>query len=312
MLLRRTFIGVWLVVFPSSAMAVCWNAEDSGSLGPAVEICINEQCETTRLTSECPLTDGLIGGYANGLSVAIDLTTNPPITRLSKSGVAFSEDAVRTASCRELEGGDGCKFGKQAMVATIGQAATATANTTLIAAIREHFNTLLGVDAEAFQSILIEANLLHSKADGVWGAETEAAVEDALQLAELKGIAIDVSSVDAMFSSFHILGASLFDPRSGLARQPFDGAQLLVVASRRTYVEAEPLVVQLEATLSSSDYANRTAMISSLNGWVAVTAGMYSDDGCQTALSRLQGNGLIPADSYCAPIEKFDPIAWTN
>lgn len=312
MLLWRAFTGLCFVAFPSTAMAVCWNAEESGSPGPAVEICINEQCETTRLTSECPLSDALIAGYANGLSVAIDLSASPPVTKLSKSGVALSPEEVQTASCRELEGGDGCKFGKPHPVAQENQGLTSATNDNQIAAIREHFKSLIGVDAEAFQNILIEANLLNSKADGVWGAETEAAVKEALQLADLKGIRIVVSTADAMFSSFHNLGASLFDPRSGLARQPFDGAQLLVVASRRTYEEAEPLAVQLEASLSSADYANRTAMIPSLNGWVAVTAGMYSDDGCQTALSRLQGNGLIPADSYCAPIEKFDPMAWTN
>lgn len=305
-----TCVAFW--VLPNSAMAVCWNAEDTGDSGPAVEICINEQCEKTRLTSECPLTDSLIAGYANGLSVAIDLATTPPTTKLSKSGVAFSVGEVETASCRELDGGDGCKFGKQSSPATTDQSLPPSTATSHLADIKKHFASLLPVDAEGFQNILIEANLLYSKASGEWDVETEAAVGDALELAELKGIPIDVSTVDALFRTFQSLASALFDPRSGLSRKPFDGAQMLVVASRRTYGEAESVVLQLESALSAASYPNRSAMVPALNGWIAVTAGMYSADGCQTALARLKGNNLIPSDSYCSPIEKFDPMTWTN
>lgn len=304
-------VFVCLIASPAAVLAApsfagCWNAADSGVVGPAVEICIDGRCETATLTFECANASGLQAGYTNGLSVNIDISVEPNQVVLSRNGTRLSAAQIATATCRDIES-DGCKFGKTPVNA-IGDADAEGQ----LALIRSRFAGLIGVDAEGFQSILFETGLYAGAIDGVWGANLEAAVREALRLAAERGIAVDLTSDQAMFGFLYAVRDAYANPDSGLSQQPFAGAHLLVVASRQSYEEAEPIAASLEAALAATGFPGRTSIIPSLNGWLALTAGMYNKDECLAQADALKGQGLLPADAYCAPVEKFDPFYWTN
>lgn len=290
----------------SAAFGGCWNAADSAVVGPEVEICIDGSCTRTTLTFECADASGLKAGYANGLSVQINTMTQPFSTLLALNGQQLSAAQIEGASCLNIDGGDGCKFGVQS-----ASEAPSDPDTDLNA-VKARFSQLLGVDAEGFQSALIEAGLLTGVADGVWGSSTEVAVRQALFIARERGIPVDLSTDDGLFRFIYAVKDANADPNSGLARSPFAGAHLLVVASRQTYEEAMPIASQLEGTLARAGFSNRTSLVESLNGWVAITVGMYPKEGCLAASESLKSQGLVPSDAYCAPVEKFDPMSWTN
>jgi len=43
-----------------------------------------------------------------------------------------------------------------------------------------------------------------------------------------------------------------------------------------------------------------------------VVAGMYSRNGCVAQADQFKAMRLIPGDSYCAGLDRFDPFNWTN
>lgn len=298
------FVFAATLMGSAPAFAACWNAADTGEQGPEVEICIDGSCEKTNLEFECANANGLQAGYANGLSVEIDTAFNPPKVYLGRNGKQYSSEQVSAATCVDPNGGDGCKFG--AVPVEVNSSADQ------VGLVKSRFMNLLGVDAEGFQLALIEAGLLPGEPDGTWGPVMEFAVSQALTIAAERGIPVDLSSDDGLFQFVYAVRDAVAEPGIGLSRFPFVGAHMLVVASRETYEEADPVMQNLETQLSAIDFANRTRLVPATNGWIAVTAGMYPKNDCLSVSEQLKGQGLIPADAYCAPVEKFDPMGWTN
>ena len=73
----------------------------------------------------------------------------------------------------------------------------------------------------------------------------------------------------------------MFNEDSGLSSQPFDGAFMLVVALLKSGDEAVLTANRLEDILTRNDFPGRVMALNSLNGWVSVTAGMYTQQGCK-------------------------------
>lgn len=296
--------AAFVLISATPSLAACWNAADEGQAGPEVEICISGSCDVATLEYECANSSGLQAGYSNGLTVEIDTSFDPPKVYMGRNGQQLSALETGEATCVDPNGGDGCKFGSE----------LEGSNPALdqVALVKSRFINLLGVDAEGFQLALIDAGLLSGVPDGTWGPVMESAVAQALFIAAERGILIDLSSDDGLFQFVYAVRDAVAEPGIGLSRLPFVGAHMLVVASRKTYEEADPVRLNLEAQLFAIDFGNRTRLVPATNGWIAITAGMYQKDECAGVSERLKGQGLIPADAYCAPVEKFDPMAWTN
>lgn len=299
-----------IMVTPIPALANCWNAADTGVPGPSAEICIGGVCEATNLDFECANAMGLMAGYANGLHIEVDVSVTPEKVIVSKDGTRFSDEDIANATCAAADP-ETCKVGTF-IEAAAGDAMNGGVDNVDIAAIKSRFDGLLGVDASGFQEILIETGFLTGNADGVWGPATEAAVSAFVVAANEMGFTIDATSDETLFYSMNDARAALFNPNSGLSRYPFDGAHLLVVASRSSYEESEQIVQDLEARLASIGFAGRTGMYPAMSGVIAITSGMYPKEVCKTKSDDLKANGIIPQDSYCLSVEKIDPLAWTN
>lgn len=309
--LRTTaFASLVVMMAPLPAVASCWNAADTGVPGPSAEICIGGVCESTTLDFECANAMGMMAGYANGLHIEVDVSVTPEKVIVSKDGARFSDQDIASATCAASDL-DACKFGTFIEVAADG-AGNGGGDDVGIAAIKARFDGLLGVDAAGFQQILIETGFLTGNADGVWGPATEAALSAFVIAASQYGISIDTSGDEEMFRSMYAAYNVLYDPRSGLARYPFEGAHLLVVASRNTYEEAERVYYDVEATMTSIGFAGRAGVYPAISGVLAITVGMYPKDVCLETADHFKAQGLIPTDSYCLPKEKIDPMAWTN
>jgi hypothetical protein len=301
-----TFASLVVMMAPLPALASCWNAADTGVPGPSAEICISGVCETTTLDFECANATGMMAGYTNGLHIEVDVSVTPERVIVSRDGNRLSDQEVADATCA-ADDREACKFGTY-----IETNPDAVNNRVDIAAIKQRFDGLLGVDAVGFQQILIETGFLKGIPDGVWGPSTEAAVSAFMVAADEYGISIDASSDEKMFQTMYAASSFLYDPRSGLARYPFDGAHLLVIASRSTYEEAEPVYNDVEATMTSIGFAGRAGVYPAISGVLAITVGMYPKDICSQMAEEFKGQGLIPLDSYCLPVDKIDPMAWTN
>lgn len=304
--------SLMMLLAPGAAIASCWNASDSGVPGPAAEICIGGTCEKTTLEYECANTSGLLSGYTNGLHVEIDITVTPEKVSVSRNGDVLSEKDVAEATCAAPDP-DACKLGKYIEVGSDQADASDHGEISAeITKIRDRFENLLGVDAVSFQILLIETGFLSGFADGVWGPSTEAAVSRFVVAANKLGFGIDATTDETLFYSMYDAREALFDPNSGLSRYPFDGAHLLVVASRSTYEESEPIFQDLEAKLASLGFSGRTGMYPSISGAIAITSGMYPKSACEITADDLKSKGMIPEDSYCLPVERIDPMFWTN
>lgn len=301
-----------MLLAPASVNAGCWNASDSGVQGPAAEICIGGICEKTTLEFECANISGLIAGYTNGLRVEIDTTLTPNKVSVSRNSSIISEQDVAEATCAAPDR-EACKLGKYIEVGSDQADPSGHGEINAeIAKIRERFEALLGVDAEGFQEILIETEFLSGIPDGVWGPSTEVAVLEFVVAANKVGITIDATTDEALFRSMYEAREVLYNPNSGLSRYPFDGAHLLVVASRGSYEEAEPMALDLEAKLASIGFAGRTGTYPAISGVIAIAAGMYLKSACEITADEFKSMGAIPEDSYCLPVERIDPMSWTN
>lgn len=304
----RMSAAVLSILFLSAApsLANCWNAADSGGPGDPVEICVNGSCERTFKTHECAGAWGLSIGYANGMLVEQDISVTPPTTVVSRSGVAMTAGEVAGITCTDIAGAGACAFGSAQAVSAGGDDAAQ------MQVIRQTFEGMLGIDAENMQVSLIEAGLLTGSADGVWGPATERAFRSALAVARQNGISPDLASDVGLVQFVTAVRGLRFDPESGLSAQPFAGAHMLVVASRQDMGAAQAVFAELTGRMEASGLPGRAGVLTSLNGWLAITAGMYSKAGCAAMVDRLKAAGVVPGDAYCAPVEKFDPMNWTT
>jgi len=175
-----------------------------------------------------------------------------------------------------------------------------------------HFRNALGVDAEYVQLALLEAGLYHGAFDGQWGGQTANAFIDALDWANSRGMQYDLTTEDGFYEFVWGIRAALFSVDSGLSRTPTGNEAILVAASRASMGEAQQLANQLDQKLTARGYPSRAYVLLAANGWYAVVAGMYSRDGCIDKAEQFKGMGLIPNDSYCAGLDRFDPFNWTN
>lgn len=298
--------GLCLAVLSGSpALANCWNAEDEGQTGDPVEICRNDTCEVTAKVFECVSLSSLIIGYANGLSVSQDLTVTPPVTNVLDNGRRLSPSEVGAITCKDIEGRAACAF-------DIAQRLPTADIEAQLSQIEAHFKAQLGVDAEHMQMKLMEAGLLSGRIDGVWGPATEDAFRQAIRVADSYGVEFDYTRESAMYELVNSVRGWNFDPDSGLIAQPFAGAYILVVASREQPADAEANYEMLDARLLTVGLSGRAGILTAANGVFAVTAGMYTQVGCEEMAMRLKSDGLIPKDAYCASIDRFDPMNWAN
>lgn len=305
MQLRRSAMLLMTMLSTSPAFAMCWNAQESGEPGMPVEICRNGRCEVTEKIFECANADGLRIGYQNGLSVEQDLRATPPVTIVTENGRRLTPQEIAALTCNDIAGMGACAF-------DLARAPTDADITTQIAQIRQQFESAMGIDAENLQVALLEAGIFTGTVDGTWGPDTEQAFIEALKIAQSYGFSPNLDDDSALYKLANAVRNWKFDPDSGLSRLPFAGAHLLVVASRKTASEAYAVQDELAARMNAVNLPNRAGVFPTLNGWFATTAGMYSKAGCLVQADRLKAQGVLPPDAYCAAIERFDPMAWTN
>lgn len=181
-----------------------------------------------------------------------------------------------------------------------------------VSIIRGLYRQLLGVDAMSVQVSLKEADLYRNPISDEWSPALGEAFVNALDWSHSRGSCSTFSTVQDVIDFAAATRNALFNEDSGLSFQPFDGAFMLVVASTKSMDEAVLIANRLEATLTKADFPGRVTTLSSLNGWISVTAGMYTQQGCKDKVLELAGQGLIKRDAYCAPIARFDPMNWTS
>ena len=99
-----------LVLTANTASAGCWNAEESGGRGPAVEICFEGRCEHTYMVVECAGAWGAIFSYANGMTVSVELEGSEEKRRVSMDDRVLTAQQLRRLTCRDLDADFGCRF----------------------------------------------------------------------------------------------------------------------------------------------------------------------------------------------------------
>lgn len=302
----RALTATVFLMSASSASAACWNAAEAGVEGPAVEICYQGNCEQTNMILECAGSWGAAIGYANGWAVNVEISGNDVTRTVSLNEQAMATHQLQTLLCRELDDDDGCRFPEITLASSPVDASDP------MSLIEQHFRNALGVDAENLQSALLEANLYHGAVDGSWGARTEDAFMDALDWANSRGMQYDLRTEDGFYEFVWGIRTALVDVDSGLSRTPTGNEFLLVTASRQSMTEADQVAVQLDQQLTARGYPSRAYVLVATNGWYAVVAGMYSRNGCVAQADMFKSMGVIPSDSYCAGLDRFDPFNWTN
>lgn len=294
------------MITATSASAACWNADEAGVSGPAVEICFQGSCEQTNMILECAGGWGATIGYANGWAVNVEIMGNDVSRSVSLNERVMTDQQLQTLTCRELDAEDGCRFPEITLASAHSDADHP------IDLIEQHFRNALGVDAENLQLWLLEAGLYHAPIDGQWGMRTEDAFMDALDWANSRGMQYDLRTEDGFYDFVLNIRSALFNVDSGLSRTPTGNEFLLVTASRRSMAEAEQLADELDLQLTARGYPSRAYVLVATNGWYAVVAGMYSQNGCVAQADQFKNMGLIPSDSYCAGLDRFDPFNWKN
>ena len=299
-------IAAMVMMAATTVSAACWNADEAGVSGPAVEICFEGSCEQTNMVLECAGGWGATIDYANGWAVNVEIMGSDVSRSVSLNDRLLTDQQLQTLTCRELDGEDGCRFPEITL-------ASAHSNSDHpLDLIDQHFRNALGVDAENLQLWLLEAGLYHGPIDGQWGMRTEAAFMDALDWANSRGMQYDLRTEDGFYDFVLNIRSALFNIDSGLSRTPTGNEFLLVTASRRSMQEAEQVANQLDQQLTARGYPSRAYVLVATNGWYAVVAGMYSRSGCVSQADQFKNMGLIPSDSYCAGLDRFDPFNWTN
>lgn len=299
-------IAAMVMMAATTASAACWNADEAGVSGPAVEICFEGSCEQTNMVLECAGGWGATIGYANGWAVNVEIMGGDVSRSVSLNDRMLTDQQFQTLTCRELDGEDGCRF-PEIMLASAGSDADHPLDL-----IEQHFRNALGVDAENLQLWLLEAGLYHGAVDGRWGARTEDAFMDALDWANSRGMQYDLRTEDGFYEFVWGIRTALVDVDSGLSRTPTGNEFLLVTASRQSMTEADQVAVQLDQKLTARGYPSRAYVLVATNGWYAVVAGMYSRNGCVAQADMFKSMGVIPSDGYCAGLDRFDPFNWTN
>lgn len=299
-------IAAVAMVTANTASAGCWNAEESGERGPAVEICFEGSCEQTNMVLECAGGWGAAIGYANGWAVNVEIMGSDVSRSVSLNDRVLTDQQLQKLTCRELDGEDGCRFPEIMMASAHSDVDQP------LDLIEQHFRNALGVDAENLQLWLLEAGLYHAPIDGQWSMRTEDAFMDALDWANSRGMQYDLRTENGFYDFVLNIRSALFNIDSGLSRTPTGNELLLVTASRRSMQEAEQVATQLDQQLAARGYPSRAYVLVAINGWYAVVAGMYSRSGCVYQADQFKNMGLIPSDSYCAGLDRFDPFNWTN
>lgn len=299
-------IAAVTIMTATTASAACWNADEAGVSGPAVEICFEGSCEQTRMVLECAGGWGATIGYANGWAVNVEIMGSDVSRAVSVNDRVLTDQQLATLACRELDSENGCRFPE----ITLASAGSDADNP--LDLIEQHFRNALGVDAENLQLWLLEADLYHGPIDGQWGMRTEEALMDALDWANSRGMQYDLRTEDGFYEFVWNIRSVLFNTDSGLSRTPTGNEFLLVTASRRSMQEADQVANQLDQQLTARGYPSRAYVLVATNGWYAVVAGMYSRSGCVSQADQFKNMGLIPNDSYCAGLDRFDPFNWTN
>lgn len=307
-ILKYCAVLVGALFAPTVSYANCWIAEDLGVKGPAVEICYAGLCETTTMSLECAGSWGATIRYENGWSLNTELKGGTERSWISRNDTVLTTSQLEQISCTDLDADQGCRF---APFITRASAVEITSDPqTDLALIKQHFNQAFGVDAEAVQIALMEANLYHSGIDGQWGPSMANAFGSALGWAKSTGLRYDLSTTDGFYNFVWAVRDGLFYLDSGLGRSPKGGEYFLVTASRRDFNAALDLSIALDRRLRERGYYSLAYPLSAVNGWVAVVAGMYSKSGCEAQLENFKRLGAIPSDSYCAGLERFDPMNW--
>ncbi len=181
-----------------------------------------------------------------------------------------------------------------------------------VSIIRDLYGQLMGVDAMSVQISLKEADLYRKPVSYDWSPTLAEAFISALDWSHSRESCWTFSTPQDVIDFAVSTRNALFNEDSGLSSQPFDGAFMLVVASTKNMDEAVLNANRLEATLSRADFPGRVTTLNSLNGWISVTAGMYTQQGCKDKVQELAAQGLIKRDAYCAPIARFDPMNWSS
>ena len=299
----------------NNAWAGCWSANDAGDNGAKVEICFKGTCEQTYLTSECADISGAAISYKSGWYIETQITENSVTDVISLNGVILSQAELAHLSCKDLDDEQGCRF---AAVSTEDQELTdallsevPTPNSDM-AKIEGYFTSALEVDALGLQISLLEAGLYTGKVTGEWGEPTQTAFEDGLDWANSRGLSYDLNSDQGFYSFVWDLRTALFDEDSGLKQIPEGNEFLLIAASKRSDKKASNMAQQLENDLSQRGFPNLTKVLVTKKGGYAVVVGMYSQNGCEARLQQFVEAGLVPIDSRCANVGRFDPMNWAD
>jgi len=165
------------ILTTTGAFAACWNADEAGVSGPAVEICLQGSCEQTNMILECAGGWGATIGYANAWAINSEIVGGDVTRTVSLNDRILTDQQLQTLSCRNLDDDYGCRFPE----ITLASAGTDTDHP--LDLIEQHFRNALGVDAENLQLWLLEAGLYNGGIDGQWGMRTEDAFMDALDWA---------------------------------------------------------------------------------------------------------------------------------
>ena len=285
------------------AAAGCWSAVDSGTSGAAVEICLDRNCEGAFLDLECANAGGTILEYSNGWRIEHTFSGTSETTTITLNGRLVGAGELQRLSCRNLDEEGGCRFPSAGPAPLAGNP---------LDLIEGYFKAALEIDATHIQISLLEAGLYSGVIDGIWGRGTRGAFADALDWANSRGMSYDLSSDEGFYRFVADIRAALYDIDSGLGQTPNGSEYFLVTASRRTSQDAVQVANGLEKRLAQIGFPNRVSVLRATNGWIAVTAGMYSQQGCGEKAALLKSYNLIPQDAYCAEYARFDPFNWVN
>jgi hypothetical protein len=184
--MRTSLYALALAMFlpGTAATAACWNADEAGVQGPAVEICYQGSCERTYMALECAGGGGASIGYANGWAINSEITGNNVIQTVSFNERALTADQLKMLSCRDLDGDYGCRFPEATIASTGGN------RNDPMSLLEGHFRNALGVDAEYVQLALLEAGLYHGAIDGA-GVDED-------QLSEISGHSLRVGAAQEL------------------------------------------------------------------------------------------------------------------
>ena len=185
--------------------------------------------------------------------------------------------------------------------------------------IERDFRASWAVDTAFLQNMLIVAGLYNgpvlaaddSGRNTPFTPELREAFRSALEYAVREGIPYDVDDGERFSEFLWGIRTRLYDPDSGFDVWPFTGSEFILVTSSHAVLDDAIWASDaLDRRLTAYGLPHRAAFRTSLSGFRAVAAGMYTREGCTRRREELVQARVIPSDSYCASVTRFDPNSW--